>query len=141
MDNTLFPATAQSVLAAARKLVEAFARHDVKVYFEAFAPEATFIFHTTGEVLNSRADYERLWREWEQDLGFHVLSCDSSNQTVQMLGEVAIFHHRVRTGLQSHDGRLDLEERETIVFQHLADGQWLAVHEHLSPLPVTFQEK
>ena len=27
-------------------------------------------------------------------------------------------------------------ERETIVFAHQPDGRWLAIHEHLSPLPV-----
>lgn len=137
MNNTFDSPTEQSLLSAAQRLIEAFARHDDKAYFAAFAPKASFIFYTTGAVLNSRADYERLWQEWEQDLGFHVLSCESSNQTVQLLGEVGIFHHMVHTRLQTHDGQLELEERETIVFAYQTDNRWLAVHEHLSPAPVT----
>jgi ketosteroid isomerase-like protein len=141
MNNTSSATTEQSLLSAARRLIEAFARHDTKAYFAAFAAEASFIFHTTDTVLNSRSDYERLWQEWEQALGFHVLSCDSTDQKVQLLGNVGIFHHRVHTCLQTHDGPLELDERESIVFTHQADGQWLAVHEHLSPAPVTLQEK
>jgi ketosteroid isomerase-like protein len=136
MHSTLDSSTERSLLAAAQRLIEAFARHDTRAYFDAFAPEASFIFHTTGAVLHSRADYERLWQEWERDLGFHVLRCNSSDQTVQLLGEVGIFHHRVHTLLQTHDGQVGLEERETIVFARHADGHWLAVHEHLSPAPV-----
>jgi hypothetical protein len=32
------------------------------------------------------------------------------------------------------EGDATLNERETIVF-HRRDGQWIAVHEHLSPRP------
>jgi len=61
-----------TVLAAARGLVAAFARHDTRAYFDAFAPEASFIFHSTPAVLPSRAAYEQLWADWEQTLGFEV---------------------------------------------------------------------
>lgn len=136
MHSTLDSSNERSLLFAAQRLIESFARHDVKAYFDAFAPEASFIFHTTSTVLHSRAAYELLWQEWERDLGFHVLRCDSSDQTVHLLGEVGIFHHRVHTHLQTHDGQVELDERETIIFARHADGQWLAVHEHLSPIPV-----
>ena len=135
MQTTLDSSTERSLLSAAQRLIDAFARHDTKAYFDAFAPEASFIFHTTSTLLHSRADYERLWHEWERELGFHVLRCDSSDQTVQLLGDVGIFHHRVHTHLQTHDGQVELDERETIVFARHADGHWLAVHEHLSPTP------
>lgn len=136
MQSTSFAATKQTVLAAAQTLIDAFSRHDVSAYFASFAPDASFIFHSTGHVLNNRAEYEQLWREWERDMGFRVMSCASSDQVVQLRGDVAVFHHRVRTSLQTNDGALDMDERETIVFQQQVDGQWLAVHEHLSSTPL-----
>ena len=45
--------TADEVLAAARHLVQAFGRHDTAAYFGCFAPDATFIFHTTAARLAS----------------------------------------------------------------------------------------
>jgi ketosteroid isomerase-like protein len=130
-----------TVLAAARGLVAAFARHDTRAYFDAFAPEASFIFPSTPAVLPSRAAYEQLWAEWEETLGFQVRACDSTQQQVQCLGEVAVFHHQVRTTLHfAADGEVTLDERETIVFARQASGRWLAVHEHLSPLPANTVE-
>lgn len=123
----------QAVLAAAGSLVTAFSRHDTQAYFDAFAPDASFIFHTHATVLATRAAYEQLWRDWEEDLGFRVVSCTSCDPVVQVLGEVAVFHHRAQTVLSTHDGETTLDERETIVFQRNAHGHWLAVHEHLSP--------
>ena len=52
--------TTDEVLAAARHLVQAFGRHDTAAYFDCFAPDATFIFHTTATRLASRAEYQRL---------------------------------------------------------------------------------
>lgn len=126
----------QAVLAAARTLVEAFSRHDTAAYFAAFAPEATFIFHSTPTMLNDRSAYERLWAEWERELDFRVRGCTSTDASVQLLGEVAVFRHQVHTTLGTRDGELVLIERETIVFQRTPQGEWLAVHEHLSPLPL-----
>ena len=57
--------SADEVLAAARHLVQAFGQHDTAAYFGCFAPDATFIFHTTAARLASRDEYERLWRQWE----------------------------------------------------------------------------
>jgi hypothetical protein len=51
-----------------------------------------------------------------------------------MYGEVAIFSHTVATTLNTSDGEKSFTERETIVFQ-FQNGKWIAVHEHLSPMP------
>lgn len=122
------------VRAAARQLVEAFAAHDTEAYFTSFATDATFVFHTHEVPLPSREAYRELWTSWEQD-GFRVLSCSSSEQQVQVLGaDVAVFNHRVHTVVRTGDEREALDERETIVFHRQPGGQWLAVHEHLSPV-------
>ncbi|MDX6300540.1 MAG: hypothetical protein QOF53_1754 [Nocardioidaceae bacterium] len=123
----------EEVLAAAASLVDAFGRHDVEAYFAAFRADATFVFHSHPEPLGSRAEYETLWRSWEQD-GFTVLSCASSEQHVQDLGDVAVFTHRVATRVRAGGVEEQLDERETIVFVRDGNG-WLAVHEHLSPVP------
>jgi ketosteroid isomerase-like protein len=125
------------VLAAAAALVTAFGSHDKKTYFDAFHPDATFVFHTAEQPLRSRAEYERLWSSWEQEDGFHVEGCTSADQHVQLLGsgEVAVFTHRVHTVVRTAAGEEQLDERETIVFERGADGRWVAVHEHLSPAP------
>ena len=122
------------VRAAATNLVEAFSRHDTEAYFAAFAPEATFIFHSTPEVLESRDAYRSLWSTWESE-GFHVLECVSTNAEVRMLGEdVGVFFHDVATSVDTAGERLESRERETIIFQRVGDA-WLAVHEHLSVDP------
>jgi ketosteroid isomerase-like protein len=122
-----------AVLEAADRLVAAFGSHDVRGYFAAFRPDATFVFHTHPEPLRSRAAYEDLWRTWEAD-GFRVLSCVSSDRHVQDLGDLAVFTHRVATRVVLDGTEEQLDERETIVFAATPSG-WLAVHEHLSPVP------
>jgi len=120
---------------AAAALVAAYGSHDVERYFSRFAPEATFVFHTTPHMLGSRAAYEKEWQSWEAD-GFHVLGCRSLEGHVHMLtDDIAIFAHRVRTRVRDNAGEHDLAERETIVFRHEPDGRWVGVHEHLSPDP------
>jgi ketosteroid isomerase-like protein len=55
---------------------------------------------------------------------------------VQVLGDVAVFTHRVATRVVLDGAEQDLDERETIVFSRAVDegaGRWTAVHEHLSP--------
>ncbi|HMK92072.1 MAG TPA: nuclear transport factor 2 family protein [Thermoleophilia bacterium] len=122
------------VLAAARYLVQVFGRHDTAAYFECFAPDATFIFHTAADRLGSRDEYQRLWRQWERQDEFRVLSCVSARPVVQDLGDVAVFSHDVTTVISTRTGTETLRERETIVFRR--DGvRWAAVHEHLSPRP------
>jgi len=122
----------QDVLAAAASLVQAFGHHDVDAYFAAFRPDATFCFYTHPRPLRSRAEYRQLWAEWERD-GFRVLACESSEQHVQTLGDVAVFTHRVATHVRAGGEESRLDERETIVFVRTGTG-WGAVHEHLSPV-------
>ncbi len=124
----------QEIRAAAAAIVTAFGRSDRAVYFTHFAPDATFIFHTSPRRFNSRAEYEAEWNRWEREDHFKVLSCTSSDQRVQLLGDTAIFTHSVRTDLSTKQGRSTLFERETIVFNRRG-GHWLGVHEHLSPDP------
>jgi ketosteroid isomerase-like protein len=122
-----------SVAAAAERLVEAFGAGRVDEYFACFAPDATFIFYTTPERLESRDAYRSLWRRWEAEDGFRVVSCASSHPQITPVGEeVAVFVHDVATRVATHTGEESLAERETIVFAR-RDGAWLAVHEHLSP--------
>lgn len=123
---------ADEVGEAAAAIVASFGAHRVSDYFSGFAPDATFVFHTHSERLESRADYERLWATWEAE-GFRVEACTSYDGRVDVLtDEVAVFTHRVRTRLAGESETL--EERETIVFRRGADRGWLAVHEHLSPV-------
>jgi ketosteroid isomerase-like protein len=126
---------ADEVLAAAGSLVGAFGRHDIAAYFDCFAPEATFIFYTTPARLSARTEYEQLWAEWEREDKFHVLSCVSADQVVQVIGDAAIFTHDVTTVVRTTAGEETLHERESIVFRRRRDGSWVAVHEHLSPRP------
>ncbi|MCY7401500.1 MAG: nuclear transport factor 2 family protein [Nocardioides sp.] len=120
------------VAQAAAAIVSDFGAHRTGDYFAGFAPDATFVFHTHPERLESRAAYEQLWSTWEAE-GFRVEGCTSYEGQVHVLADtVAVFTHRVRTRLA---GRPEpLEERETIVFRRDADRDWLAVHEHLSPV-------
>ena len=129
-----------AVLAAAQQLIAAFARHDTPAYFSAFSADATFAFHSHAERLTSRSQYQALWQTWEQALGFRVLSCNSSTPSVQLCGSTAIFLHDVQTTIHTDSGDCTLNERETIVFVQQTDGRWLAVHEHLSPLPAAAHE-
>ncbi len=126
---------AGDVLAAAAELVAAFGSGDLDGYFGSFAEDATFLFHTTDRVLTSTAEYRREWDSWVAEDGFRVLDCVSADGAVQVFGDTAVFHHRVRTTVSSTAGEEVLDERETIVFHRGDDGRWLAVHEHLSPAP------
>lgn len=123
--------SAEEVTRAAAAIVASFGAHSPRDYFAGFAPDATFIFYTHPERLESRAAYEQLWSTWEAD-GFRVEDCTSDDGRVDVLDdEVAVFTHRVRTRLAGEPE--PLEERETIVFRKDAHRGWLAVHEHLSP--------
>jgi ketosteroid isomerase-like protein len=118
------------VLAAAAAMVAAFGAHDRQGYFASFDTEATFLFHNLDRLVTSRADYEQLWRAWEDD-GFRVLGCRSLEPRAQLVSaDSAVFTHRVRTMLAGQAE--EMPERETIVFRRDPDGRWLGVHEHLS---------
>lgn len=126
----------RQVLASAAALVAAFGSNDVNTYFACFADDATFLFHTEAGLLESADAYRQAWAAWVRDDGFRVLSCESSQQRVQMLGSVAIFTHRVHTRIATNAGEEEMYERETIAFRQLTEGRWIAVHEHLSPAPL-----
>jgi ketosteroid isomerase-like protein len=119
------------VVAAADAIVAAFGRHDPKAYFALFAPEATFVFHTSPRRLDSRAEYEAEWAKWEREDGFRVRSCRSTDQKAQLFGDVAVFSHSTRTEMSTKQGDDVMLERETIIF-HRREGRWVAVHEHVS---------
>jgi ketosteroid isomerase-like protein len=124
-----------AVLAAAQTLIQAFSRHDTSAYFASFAEQASFIFHNHPQPLSSRAAYQDLWRQWETNHDFRVMQCQSSQQRVQWLGDVALFTHQTMTTVRM-DGIVSAQhERESIIFRHDARLGWLAFHEHLSPLP------
>ncbi len=119
------------VLQAADALVAAFAEGRLDDYFAAFAPDATFVFHTTPGRIESTAEYRQLWTQWVKEDDFHVLACTSTDRLVQLLGDTAVFTHHVQTDISTNTGTATLSERETIVF-HNHNGHWQAVHEHLS---------
>ena len=125
----------EEVRRAADTLVSAFGRGDVDAYFACFAPEATFLFHTTDRLLRSTEEYRREWAQWVTEDDFRIVDCSSSDPVVQVLGDTAVFTHRVRTTVATTGGQDVLHERETIVFALQDDGRWLGVHEHLSPAP------
>lgn len=123
--------TRDDVEAAASRVVTAFSQTDTEAYFAAFSEDATFIFHTEAERLSCRKNYEELWDSWLAE-GWRVTSCVSSNPSIQLLGESAVFSHDVTTTINTGETTY---ERETIIFHRNATGTVQAVHEHLSPLP------
>ncbi|OIJ62501.1 nuclear transport factor 2 family protein [Streptomyces mangrovisoli] len=125
----------QEVEAAAAALVAAFAEGRLDDYFGAFAPDATFVFHTTPQRIASTAEYRALWQRWVDEDGFRVVRCASSARLIQDLGDTAVFTHDVETTVATHAGEETVHERETIVFARTGDGGWTAVHEHLSACP------
>lgn len=124
------------VLAAASRLLDAFAAGDLDGYFGAFAPDATFIFHSVETPLPSTAAYRAAWKEWVAGLDLRIVGCTSHDQAVRFLTpDVALFTHSVRVTASTRDGVQQRRERETIAFVRQADGRWLGAHEHLSADP------
>jgi len=125
--------TVAEVLAAADKIVADFGAHNTAAYFAGFTADASFMFYTHTERLDSRAAYETLWAKWEVEDGFKVHACKSTNQLVQLIAaDAAVFSHNVESSIEFAGEVSTVLERETIVFARI-DGKWLAVHEHLSP--------
>ena len=123
----------EDVKKAAADLVGHFGSGRVKEYFQCFSESADFIFYTHTDRLANRKAYEDLWKTWEAEMNFKVLSCTSTQQNVSLIGnDVAIFTHNVTTDISTNDGVDTVAERETIVFE-LVNGSWIAIHEHLSP--------
>jgi uncharacterized protein (TIGR02246 family) len=123
------------VRAAAERLVAAFGSGRLDDYFASFADDATFVFYTTAQRIESVEAYRQLWDGWVREEGFRVTRCLSSAVRVQLLGDAAVMFHDVVTDVETRSGAETLRERETIVFARQGDGSWLAVHEHLSPAP------
>lgn len=120
------------VRAAARALVADYGAGRVDEYFARLAPDATFVFYTAPERLESRDAYRRLWDQWIEEDGFRVLDCEVSNQLVQVLSDdVGLVTHEVATAVHTNEGVQALHELETIVFARHDEG-WLVVYEHLS---------
>lgn len=125
-----------AVMAAASALLDAFAAGDLEGYFGAFAPDATFIFHSVPTPLRSVAEYRAAWQEWVAALDLKILACTSDRQAIDIVApDVALFTHAVRVTASTRDGIQQRRERETIVFARQPDGRWLGVHEHLSADP------
>jgi ketosteroid isomerase-like protein len=121
---------------AAEALVRAFAVGDLDAYFASFVPDATFLFHGHPERIASTAAYRAVWDGWVRDDGFRVLEAASTAPHIQLVApDVAVFTHRVRTVIETHEGSETLHERETIVFVRQSGGRWLGAHEHLSVNP------
>ena len=118
----------------ADSLVAAFAASDAERYFAHFDRDATFLFHDTPGRIESRADYEAMWAEWEREAGFRVVSCASTGRRVQEHADLAVFTHDVHTVRELDGGRDEVFERETIVLRRDGDT-WTCIHEHLSPDP------
>lgn len=117
----------------AADLVGHFGSGRVSEYFQCFSESADFIFYTHTERLKSRKAYQDLWKTWESEMNFKVLSCTSTDQDIKLVGDdVAILTHNVSTDISTNDGVDTVAERETIVFE-LVNGSWIAIHEHLSP--------
>ncbi len=126
--------TREVVLAAADRLIAAFAATDTAGYFACFSPNANFVFHSEPGRLDDRATYERLWSSWLRD-GWRVESCASTERAVVQLGGAAVFTHCVHT-VTSLDGVITAtDERESIVFVQDGHGTLIAIHEHLSAAP------
>lgn len=123
----------KDVIHAAERIVAAFAATDTVGYFSGFAPECTFVFHSEPARLNSRSEYESLWRSWLVD-GWRVLSCLSTNHGVTVFPGGAVFAHDVETTVWTGRMQDTYLERETIVFRIDGGGALTAVHEHLSPV-------
>ena len=128
--------TTAEVEEAAKRLMTAFAATDTDDYFDCFAPDATFIFHSEPDRLSSRGEYRALWQNWLSD-GWRVAECASSNAHIQNAGTCAVFSHDVETVIEVSGTKETLRERETIIFTRTESGSVLAVHEHLSPAPAS----
>jgi ketosteroid isomerase-like protein len=126
------PNNRKAVMAAADSLIKAFSNNDKEGYFAAFSEQATFLFHNLDRILMSRTEYQAEWQSWEDQHQFRILKCKSADQHLQMLGEVAVFTHKVLTDINFDSEVVTNSERETIVFACNESGVWFGVHEHLS---------
>lgn len=125
----------RAALTVIDEIIDDYAHHRREAYFSRFAEDATFVFHTSPSRLESRAEYEALWRSWEDDHAFRVIACRSSQRRIQMIGAVGVFSHTVDTTMTMDGVQEQFTERETIVVAR-TDGRWRGIHEHLSGIDV-----
>ena len=92
------------VRAAAERLVAAFGSGRLDDYFACFADDATFVFYTTPQRLESVDAYRQLWDRWVREDGFRVTGCVSSAVRVQVLGDAAVMVHDVVTDVETRVG-------------------------------------
>ena len=128
--------TTAEVESAAQRLMTAFAATDTDRYFDCFAPDASFVFHSEPGRLSSREEYRALGQNWLSD-GWRVAECASSNAYIQNAGTCAVFSHDVETVIDVAGTKETLHDGETIIFTRTESGNVLAIHEHLSPAPVS----
>ncbi len=124
----------QDVRDAVAAIVSAFGDGRLDDYFGGFHPDCSFVFYTSEHRLNTVAEYRALWDRWIAEDGFEVRSCRTRDTYVQVWGDAAVVTHAVETRVHTRTSEDVLLERETIVLVRQADGRWLAVHEHLSPV-------
>ena len=121
------------VLTAYEQLVSAFREGRDK--FGSFADEATVV--DGGRWFGTLAEYRAAWDAWVDDVRHLPVPASVQTQvlSLQVLGDSAILVHSIESQERA-DARKERErEIETIVFARQQDGQWLIVHQHLSPQP------
>jgi len=96
-------------------------------------PNKQVDYYYLGNLKHLRHDVDRENPVW---FDFQIEHFEPSDglyaKILQMIGDVAIFTHWVTTKVRTGSGNDTSNERETIVMNLKQDGQWLAVHEHLS---------
>ena len=121
------------VLEAYERLVSAFREGRDK--FGSFADEATIV--DGGRWFGSLAEYRAAWDAWIEDIG-HLpvhLSVDTRVMSLQVLGDTAVLVHSIESREVADAAEETEREIETIVFSRQPGGEWLVVHQHLSPRP------
>jgi uncharacterized protein (TIGR02246 family) len=114
------------VRAAHDRLMSSFVAGDAERYFSCFHEDASFYF-AGDPLLEPRSAYEAAWKTWERE-GIPFTDVVAEDVRIRVFGSTAVVTHIVRQASAEQDeGR----ERESIVFARV-DGEWLAVHEHLS---------
>lgn len=124
----------EELIQAAARIVDAYAANDEDAYFATFAPECSFVFHTDAEIFRTRDAWQAAWRELRES-GWRVESCRSIESFVTPIGDAGVFCHVLETTAGTSDSLETYRERESIVFERRSNGELIAVHEHLSPIP------
>jgi uncharacterized protein (TIGR02246 family) len=108
------------------RLMTAFVAGNAEAYFACFHEDASFYF-AGDPLLEPRSAYEAAWKTWERE-GIPFTDVVADDVRIRVFGSTAVVTHIVRQASAEQDGG---RERESIVFARV-EGEWLAVHEHLS---------